>query len=252
MDIAVSTQNLGKKFRRYHGNRAWTLQEAVTRGLRRQGRAEVLWALRDVNLALPRGSTWGVIGANGAGKSTLLKVLADVLRPDEGTVTAKGRLGSLLDLGAGFHPDLTGRENLFINGIVCGLTHREVEERFDEIVAFAELEEFIESPLRVYSAGMWMRLAFSVAAHIDAEILLIDEALAVGDAHFQEKCLSRFDAFKAQGCTILLVSHDMNMIQRLCDHAIWMDAGRVRASGECGEVVDCYAHSLQDAGAGLR
>ena len=146
----------------------------------------------------------------------------------------------MLELGAGFHPDLTGRENLFINGVICGLTRREVEERFDAIVAFAELADFIDSPLRVYSAGMWMRLAFSVATHIDADILLIDEALAVGDARFQAKCLSRFDEFKAQGRTILLVSHDMNLIRSLCDGAIWMEGGRVLATGGSGDVTDCY------------
>jgi lipopolysaccharide transport system ATP-binding protein len=182
----------------------------------------------------------GVVGPNGAGKSTLLRLLGDVGRPDEGQVTVHGRIGALLDLGVGFHPDLTGRENVFINGVIAGLTRREVAQRFDSIVAFAELEEFIDNPLRTYSTGMQMRLGFAVAAHTDPEILLIDEILAVGDLAFQRKCLDRIDRFKAQGCTIVLVSHDATSIQQLCDEALWLRRGKLVAYGPADVVAEQY------------
>lgn len=236
----ISLQGLGKQFPRYHADRPRTLQEAVVSGLRRLGPTERFWALREVSFSLPPGRMVGLIGSNGAGKSTLLRLIGGIGKPDEGRVEINGRLGALLDLGAGFHPDLTGRENVFINGVISGLTRREVAERFDEIVAFAELEEFINSPLRTYSTGMQMRLGFAIAVHIEPEILLIDEVLAVGDLAFQSKCLNRIEQFKALGATIILVSHDMTSIRQLCDEVVWLRRGRIAAYGPTDDVVDKY------------
>jgi len=192
----------------------------------------------------------GVIGGNGAGKSTLLRLLGRVGRPDEGSATVYGRVDALLDLGAGFHPDLTGRENVFISGVINGLLRREVAKQFDSIVAFSELEEFIDSPLRTYSTGMQMRLAFAVATHTHPSVLLIDEVLAVGDLAFQRKCLDRIAQFKAEGCTIILVTHDTGLVAKMCDEAVWLHAGRVMAHGPADEVARQYivdAESLHGA-----
>ncbi len=183
----VVVQGLGKQFRRYHRDRPVTLKEAVVRGLRQMKPVEQFWALREVSCSVAAGRTIGVIGNNGAGKSTLLRLIGGVGRPDEGSVQVHGRIGALLDLGVGFHPDLTGRENVFVSGVIAGLTRHEVAQRFDSIVAFAELQQSIDSPLRTYSSGMQMRLAFAVAIHTEPEILLIDEVLAVGDLAFQRK-----------------------------------------------------------------
>jgi len=182
----------------------------------------------------------GIIGPNGAGKSTLLRLIGGIERPDEGQVVVQGRIDALLDLGAGFHPDLTGRENVFINGVIAGLTRQEIAERFDSIVDFAELREFIDSPLRTYSTGMHVRLGFAVAAHLEPEILLIDEVLAVGDLAFQRKCLGRIAQFKAEGCTIVLVSHDLSAVRQLCDEALWLRRGKVAAYGPAELVADQY------------
>jgi lipopolysaccharide transport system ATP-binding protein len=240
MSDAIVVNGLSKKFRRYHTNKPSTLQEAVLGGLRLMKPAEYLWALRDVSFSVAPGRTLGVIGRNGAGKSTLLRLIGGVGLPDEGTIKVKGRIGALLDLGAGFHPDLTGRENVYIAGVISGLTRREVSRRFDSIVDFAELEEFIDSPVHTYSTGMQMRLAFAVAVHTDADVLLIDEVLSVGDLAFQNKCLERIARFKAQGCTIILVSHGTSIIQDVCDEAIWLDAGRLEANGTAEMVVGRY------------
>jgi lipopolysaccharide transport system ATP-binding protein len=240
MPDAIAVQNLGKRFRRYHADRPNTLKEALLRGLRRIRPAEYLWALRDVSFRIPPGRMVGVVGPNGAGKSTLLRLIGGVGLPDEGSVTVRGRIGALLDLGTGFHPDLTGHENVFVNGVISGLTRHEVARRFDSIVAFAELEEFIDNPLRTYSTGMQMRLGFAVAAHTDPEILLIDEILAVGDLAFQRKCLERIAQFKDQGCTIVLVSHDAGSIQRLCDEALWLRQGKLVACGPADVVAGQY------------
>src|SRR5438132_13144083 len=217
MGNAIIVQNLSKQFRRYHSDRPWTLQEAFLQGLRRMKPAEYFWALHEVSFSIAYGRMVGVIGPNGAGKSTLLRLIGGVGRPDKGTIRVHGQIGALLDLGTGFHPELTGRENVFVSGVIAGLTRREVAQRFDSIVAFAELQQSIDSPLRTYSSGMQMRLAFAVAIHTEPEILLIDEVLAVGDLAFQRKCLQRIAQFKAEGCTILLVSHDATLIQQLCD-----------------------------------
>ena len=244
MSDAIVVQNLGKRFRRYHADRPTTLKEALLRGLRRIKPAESFWALRDVSFGVAPGRMVGVIGPNGAGKSTLLQLIGSVGRPDEGRVTVHGRIGALLDLGAGFHPDLTGRENVFINGVISGLTRHEVAQRFDSIVDFAELEAFIDNPLRTYSTGMQMRLGFAVAAYMEPEILLIDEVLAVGDLAFQRKCLDRIARFKAEGCTIILVSHDIASIRQLCDEALWLRQGELVAYGPSDVVAGQYVTEM--------
>lgn len=244
MRDTIVVQNLGKQFPRYHVDRPWTLQEAVLSGLRRMRPTEWFWALRDVSFSVAPGRMIGVIGPNGAGKSTLLRLIGGVGRADEGSVQTHGRIGALLDLGVGFHPDLTGRENVFVSGVIAGFTRREVSQRFDSIVAFAELEEFIDSPLRTYSSGMQMRLGFAVAVHIEPEILLIDEVLAVGDLAFQKKCLERIAQFRAEGCTIIFVSHQTTAVQQLCDEVLWLRAGQVAAHGTADTVVGQYVAEM--------
>ncbi|HWW86652.1 MAG TPA: ABC transporter ATP-binding protein [Vicinamibacterales bacterium] len=240
MDSAIVVTNVSKSFRRYHPNRPWTLQEILARGFSRMKPLERFWSLRDVSFHVPKGRMVGVIGANGSGKSTLLRLVGGIGRPDSGRIEVRGRVGALLDLGSGFHPDLTGRENLLVSGILSGLTRRELLTRLDTIVAFAEVEEFIDNPIRTFSTGMQMRLAFSIAVHTEPEILLIDEVLSVGDIAFQHKCLERIEHFKDSGCSILLVSHEASVVQELCDEAIWLSAGRLMAEGPPEEVVRQY------------
>lgn len=244
MPVAIQVQDLGKQFYRYHHDRPRTFQEAFLRGLCRMTAVERFWALRDVSFSLAQGRMVGVIGANGAGKSTLLRLVGGVGRPDQGSVKVQGRIGALLDLGAGFHPDLTGRENVFVSGVISGLARQEVARRFDQIVAFAELEEAIDSPIRTYSTGMKMRLAFAVSAHIEPDILLIDEVLAVGDITFQQKCLERIEQFKKDGCAILLVSHDTGSVRQLCDEVLWLRSGQVAAYGPADVVVGQYVTDM--------
>lgn len=241
----VRVEGVGKQFRRFHPGRPATLQEALLSGLRRRGAAERFWALRDVSFRVAPGRMVGVIGSNGSGKSTLLRLLGGIGRPDTGRVQVQGRIGALLELGAGFHDDLTGRENVFVSGVVAGLTRAEVAQRFDSIVDFAELPDFIDNPVRTFSTGMKMRLAFAVAVHIDPDILLIDEVLAVGDIAFQRKCLARIAQFKAQGCTILLVTHEPTQVRELCDEALWLRAGRVVAHGPAEVVVGQYVSEMR-------
>jgi lipopolysaccharide transport system ATP-binding protein len=244
MNHAIVVQGVSKWYRRYHADRPATLKEAILRGLRRMEPAEQFWALRDVSFSIAPGRMVGVIGPNGAGKSTLLRLIGRVGRPDQGKVEVRGRIGALLDLGAGFHPDLSGRENIFISGVISGLTRHEVQQRFDSIVAFAELEAFIDNPLRTYSTGMQMRLAFAIAVHIEPEILLIDEVLAVGDISFQHKCLERITQFKEEGCTIILVSHDATSVRQLCDEALWLRTGQLIAYGPAEVIVDQYVAEM--------
>ena len=236
-DSAVLLDGLGKRFRLTH-DRNWTLKATVLAGHRT--RYEEFWALRGVDLDIPHGSTFGIIGGNGSGKSTLLKVLAGILRPDEGTATVNGRLSALLELGAGFHPELTGRENVYLNGAILGFTSREIRRRFDDIVGFAELDRFIDEPVRNYSSGMYVRLGFSVAIHVEPEILLVDEVLAVGDHAFQKRCLDRFAQLKAEGRTIILVSHDLDMVGWLCEQTAWIQQGTLQAVGPSPEVIDRF------------
>ena len=242
---AIIASGLGKQFRRYHPERPVTFVEAFVRGLRRLKPGERFWALRDVSFTIETGEMVGVIGTNGAGKSTLLRLIGGVGRPDKGHVHTHGRIGALLDLGAGFHPDLTGRENVLISGVISGLTRRQVLERFDSIVDFAELAAFIDSPLRTYSTGMQMRLAFAVAVHIEPDILLIDEVLAVGDISFQNKCLDRIARFKQQGCTVLLVSHEASLVEKLCDRVIWLRQGQIAAQGAAEVIVGQYVAEMR-------
>ena len=241
MTAMVTVSGVGKSFRRYHPDRPGTIQEAVAKGLRRLRHVERFWGLRDVTFSVPAGRTVGIIGANGSGKSTLLRLIGGVGRPDTGTIQVNGRLGALLDLAAGFHPDLTGRENAILGGILNGLTRRQVLDRMDSIVAFAEIEDAFDNPIRTYSSGMQLRLGFAVAVHTDPEVLLIDEVLAVGDASFQRKCLDRIGQFRDSGCTILLVSHVGSVVEDFCQDAIWLAHGRLMAQGGARDVVGQYA-----------
>ena len=243
-DSAVLVDGLGKRFRLTH-DRNWTLKATVLAGHRT--RYEEFWALRGVDLDIPHGSTFGIIGGNGSGKSTLLKVLAGILRPDEGTATVSGRLSALLELGAGFHPELTGRENVYLNGAILGFTSREIRRRFDDIVGFAELDRFIDEPVRNYSSGMYVRLGFSVAIHVEPEILLVDEVLAVGDHTFQKRCLDRFAQLKAEGRTIILVSHDLDMVGWLCEQTAWIQQGTLRAVGPSSNVIERFLDGAGDS-----
>lgn len=247
MSDAVIVKKVGKRFRRYHADAPGTIHEVMLKGLRKLAPADVFWGLRDINFSAARGRTIGVIGRNGAGKSTLLRLIAGVGRPDEGTIEVNGRVSALLNLGTGFHPELTGRENLWVNGVIGGLTKKQVAQRFDAIVAFSELEEFIDTPLRAYSSGMQMRLAFSIAIHCDPEILLIDEVLAVGDIAFQAKCRERIEKLKSGGCTIILVSHDAGVVADFCEEALWLQGGRVAAYGPSEGVVSRYLAAADTA-----
>jgi lipopolysaccharide transport system ATP-binding protein len=238
---AIRVENLGKRFRRFHGDRPPTLKENVLTGFRRSGRVEYFWALRNVNFSVAYGEMLGIIGHNGAGKSTLLQLIGGVGNPDTGSARANGRIGALLELGAGFAPDLTGRENVMVTAIAAGLRRRDVLRRLDRIVEFAELEASIDSPLRTYSTGMQMRLAFSVAIHTDPEVLLIDEFLSVGDLEFQSKCLQRISELKFLGCAIILISHSPGQINGLCDRAIWLRRGEIVLEGPPEFVTGRYA-----------
>ncbi len=206
-----------------------------------------IWALRDVSFEVRRGEAVGLIGRNGAGKTTLLKVLSQITLPTRGRAEVHGRVGSLLEVGTGFHPELTGRENAYLSGAILGMSKREMERKFDEIVAFSGVERFLDTPLKHYSSGMQMRLAFAVAAHLEPEILLVDEVLAVGDIEFQKKCLGKMEEVTRQGRTVLFVSHNMGALRRLCTRGLWLDAGGVRQSGSAGECVDAYVASVESA-----
>ena len=245
MSDPIVVEGLSKRFRRYSADRPWTLQEAVLRGFRGLKAVDYFWALKDVTFSVPAGNMIGLVGRNGAGKSTLLRLVGGVGQPTQGRIQTMGRISSLIDLGVGFHPELTGRENIFITGVISGLTRKGVAQRFDQIVGFSELEDFIDNPFRTYSSGMRMRLAFSVAIHTDPEILLIDEVLAVGDMAFQQKCLDRIEAFKRDGCAILLVSHDTALIEKLCDEALWLNESRIMAHGPATMVVQQYIQELK-------
>ena len=234
---AIEIQNLTKSFRIY-ADQGHSLKEKMLSGKRRK--YEERTVLNGISLTVEQGEAIGLVGKNGCGKSTLLKLMSRILYPEGGSVRLNGRVSSLIELGAGFHPDMTGRENIFTNASIFGLTHKEIEERLDEIIAFSEMEEFIDNPVRTYSSGMYMRLAFSVAIHVGADILLIDEILAVGDAAFQAKCFERLMEIKATGTTIVIVSHSMAQLERICDRTVWIDNGRIRMEGAPNEVHPAY------------
>ena len=231
---AISLEAVSKRFRLFH-ERPSSLKERLLR--MRRTRSEEFWALRDISFDVADGETIGLVGANGSGKTTLLKIIAGILRPTSGRVTARGRIAALLELGAGFHPELTGRENVYLNASILGLSKRETDQRFDDIVSFAEPEPFIDNQVKHYSSGMFVRLGFAVAVHVDPEILLIDEVLAVGDEAFQRKCIARVRRFQEEGRTMLLVTHAVERVREICDRAVMLDGGRIRASGEVRDVL---------------
>jgi lipopolysaccharide transport system ATP-binding protein len=253
MRLAIRTDNLGKRYRVVHKGKHFsyhTLRESLVnaatatarwlRGAAVEDRTEEFWALREIDLEIRPGDVMGFIGRNGAGKSTLLKILARITKPTTGHAEIYGRVGSLLEVGTGFHPELTGRENIFLNGSILGMSRREINRRFEEIVAFSEIEDFLDTPVKRYSSGMYVRLAFAVAAHLEPEILIVDEVLAVGDAEFQRKCIGQMGHLAGEGRTILFVSHDMNAITRLTTRAALLEKGRVIHQGSTEEVVRCY------------
>src|SRR5438067_3902930 len=240
MTPAIELTNVTKIYRRYTGRQFSTLKSALLqRSLMRDLQpSETFPALTDVSFTVSKGSTYGVIGRNGSGKSTALKLVAGITKPTTGVVRVQGRISALIELGAGFHPEISGRENVFINGIMLGLTKQQIQARFDDIVEFAELRDFIDAPVKTYSSGMYMRLGFAVAIHVDPDVLLVDEVLAVGDEAFTHKCLDKFAEFKRRGKTILLVTHSLSVVERFCDEAVWLDQGAVRAQGDPRRVVD--------------
>jgi len=234
---AIVVDDVSKQYRLYH-ERNQSLKAAIMR--RARVKYEEFWALRDVSLDVPEGKTYALIGENGSGKSTLLKCMAHILRPEKGRIQTHGKISALLELGAGFHPELTGRENIFLNGSILGMTKKQLNQRFDEIVGFAGLEHFIDTPVKNYSSGMYVRLGFSVAINVDNKKLLIDEVLAVGDAEFQRKCLEKFDDFRSAGKTIVIVTHALESVRNLCDTAGWLEHGVLRRLGPASDVIDEY------------
>src|ERR1700674_5270714 len=248
MTPAIELRHVSKIYRRYSGRQFATLKSALLQRsiLRDLQPSETFPALTEVSFTVPKGSTFGVIGRNGSGKSTALKLVAGITKPTSGSVKVAGRISALIELGAGFHPEISGRENVFINGIMLGLTKREIQNRFHEIVEFAELEEFIDAPVKTYSSGMYMRLGFAVAIHVDPDVLLVDEVLAVGDEGFTHKCLDKFSEFKRRGRTILLVTHSLNLVERFCDEALWLDGGKGLAPGGPKGVVGAYLTKVEE------
>ena len=262
METSITVEQLGKQYRigseqTRHENFRELLMQSWKAPFRRFGHLsdtasdiERFWALRDISFSATSGDVIGLIGANGAGKSTLLKLLSRVTAPTSGEIRYRGRLASLLEVGTGFHPELTGRENIYLNGAILGMRKREIARHFDEIVAFAGIEKFLDTPVKRYSSGMYVRLGFSVAAHLETDILLVDEVLAVGDAGFQNRCLGKLGQVSSQGRTVIFVSHNMNAIVRLCNRCLWVDGGRLQQDGVTGDVVQSYLASsiLTDKG----
>lgn len=247
-DLIIKVRGLSKKYRIGIDAGYKTLTESISNTLRspldplrgHKKEKEIFWALKDVNFQVERGEVVGIIGRNGAGKSTLLKILSRITHPTEGEVTLQGRVGSLLEVGTGFHPELSGRENIYFNGAILGMRKREISDRFDEIVKFAEVEKFLDTPVKRYSSGMFVRLAFAVAAHMDPEILLVDEVLAVGDVAFQKKCLGKMNEVAEGGRTVLFVSHNMETVNELCNSGFLLENGKLVKSGEMSEVISSY------------
>jgi lipopolysaccharide transport system ATP-binding protein len=258
-DVVIRAEKLSKRYRLSQSQHSATLRDEIahTFALPRRffshhptGNDKTdpwLWALRDVEFAINDGEAVGVIGRNGAGKSTLLKILARITMPTAGFAHIRGRIGSLIEIGTGFHPELSGRENIFLNGAILGMKHREIQRQFDEIVAFAEVEKFLDTPVKHYSSGMYLRLAFAVAAHLNPEILLVDEVLAVGDAEFQKKCLGKMSDVTQSGRTVLFVSHNMGAVNRLCTRTLWLDQGKLVMDGPTDQVIAQYLTSKAGA-----
>ncbi len=245
----ISLKNIVKVYQKYSNKHRFnTLKSAFIEGsIFHDFKPEnVFLAVNNVSLDIKKGKTIGIIGENGSGKSTLLKIIAGIIRPNQGTVKTKGRISALIELGAGFHPEISGRENIFINGIILGLTKKEIKDRYEQIVKFAELEDFIEQPVKTYSSGMFMRLGFSVAINVNPDILIVDEVLAVGDASFVPKCLDKINEFKRNGKTIVFVSHDLETVARITDETIWMEKGKIVMRGYPRQVVDAYLQSISE------
>ena len=252
MGDAIVLTGVSKDFRKSTIRREYTtLKSELVRWIKRQRRPELptasIHALKNVSLAVPQGKTFGLVGRNGSGKSTLLKLVTGIYSPTSGTVEVHGRISALLELGAGFHPDFSGRENIYVNGIILGMSRKEIRARADEIIEFSELGDFIDEPVRTYSSGMFARLAFAVATHVDPEILIIDEILSVGDEHFARKSSAKMEEFRRAGKTTLLVTHDLGTLQRRCDLAAWLDAGELKAAGDPVEVVNAYRTAVAEA-----
>ncbi|TFC01235.1 ABC transporter ATP-binding protein [Cryobacterium mannosilyticum] len=241
-EIAVNVEHVSKKFRLYH-ERNQSIKSAIMRG--RRSVHEDFWALKDVTFDVPTGSTFGLIGSNGSGKSTLLKCLAKIYYPEKGTIGYRGRIAALLEVGSGFHPELSGRENVFLNGSILGMSKKEITRKFDEIVDFSGVEQFIDQPVKNYSSGMYVRLGFAIAINVDPDVLVVDEVLSVGDADFQDKCRQKFVDFKNAGKTVVLVSHSMSQVQDMCDHAAWLRHGELVMRGDAKPTIQAYLDSLQ-------
>ncbi len=251
MTTVIQAEGLGKRYRRGAiTQRGGMLRDTLTRAMRsplsvlRRSQYETFWALKDVSLGVHEGEVLGLIGRNGAGKTTLLKILSRITRPTMGWAEIRGRVRSLLEVGTGFHPELSGRENTYLSGSILGMSKREIDRKFNEIVAFAEIEKFIDTQVKHYSSGMYVRLAFAVAAHLEPEILLVDEVLAVGDINFQKKCLGKMGDVARAGRTVVLVSHQLNQIRRLCERVAWVDGGQIRMAGGTHEVVSAYESAM--------
>src|SRR5258706_15180761 len=245
---AIELTNVTKVYRRYARKKQFaTLKSALLKGSLIQDLQpeETFPALQGVSFSVAAGKTYGIIGRNGSGKSTALKLVAGITKPSTGVVKVDGRISALIELGAGFHPEISGRENVFITGIMLGLSKREVAKRFDEIVEFAELQDFMDAPVKTYSSGMYMRLGFAVAIHVNPDVLLVDEVLAVGDEGFTHKCLDKFAEFRRLGKTILLVTHSLSLVERFCDDAVWLENGRVQGHGDPRRVVDSYLAAVE-------
>ena len=240
-DIAVRVDHVSKSFRMYH-ERNQTLKATIMRG--RRSVHEDFWALDDVDFDVPTGSTFGLIGSNGSGKSTLLKCLANIYRPNKGTISHFGSMAAMLEVGSGFHAELSGRDNIYLNGSILGMSKKEVDRKYDEIVDFSGVEAFIDQPVKNYSSGMYVRLGFAVAINVDPDILVVDEVLAVGDADFQTKCMQKFADFKAAGKTVILVTHDMDTVSRMCDNVAWLSHGKLREVGAAEPTIAAYLGSL--------
>ncbi|MCS0646565.1 ABC transporter ATP-binding protein [Curtobacterium flaccumfaciens] len=240
-DSAVSVEHVSKRFRMYH-ERNDSLKSMVMRG--KKSVHEDFWALKDVSFEVPQGKTFGLIGKNGSGKSTLLKCLAKILWPEEGSITARGKQASLLEVGSGFHPELSGRENVFLNGSILGMSRKEVTRKFDDIVSFSGVGHFIDQPVKNYSSGMYVRLGFSVAVAVTPDVLVVDEVLAVGDATFQKRCRTKFKEMKDEGRTVILVSHSMSTVKDMCDEVAWLNEGELKMIGKTNDVVKAYNETV--------